>query len=118
LLQGTIFSALLIAVDSVLVLGCLSRGVAIISAFFKFLLCGHNCCCYFFCNEQYYLSHGATMLTLFCNTKVFDQPFVAMPVAERSVLLQVQRRFIAMVRDCDWCNQFYRGHFGIFTRLL
>jgi hypothetical protein len=36
-------------------------------------------------------------------------------VANRPASLQALWRFIAMVKDCDWCNQSYLGRFGAFT---
>jgi hypothetical protein len=41
--------------------------------------------------------------------------FVAMVVGETQVSLQALWRFIAMVKGCDWGNQFYRECFGTFT---
>jgi hypothetical protein len=87
-----ILSALLIVVNCVLVLVRLSRVVAIISAISMFHLCGHNCCCYCFCNEQHCLLHGATMTALLpgmMTQKSFTNAFVAMEVADRSASLQV-----------------------------
>jgi hypothetical protein len=43
--------------------------------------------------------------------------FLAMVVAERPVSLQALWRFIAMVRGCNWRNQFYPERFGAFTIL-
>ncbi len=86
LLRGTILSALLITVDNVLALGCLSRVVAIIRAISMFHFCGHNCCCCSFCNEQHCLSHGATKPTLLpamLTQKSLTDAFVAMVGAGR-----------------------------------
>jgi hypothetical protein len=47
--------------------------------------------------------------------KSFTNTFVAMAVVERPVSLQALWRFIAMMRDCDWHNQFYCKCFGIFA---
>jgi hypothetical protein len=46
--------------------------------------------------------------------KSLTNTFVAMAVADRPASLQVLWRFIAIVRDCNWCNQFNREHFGAF----
>jgi hypothetical protein len=49
------------------------------------------------------------------NIIIFTNGFVVMAVAEKPISVQVLRRFIAIMRDCDWCNQFYCGLFGAFT---
>jgi hypothetical protein len=41
--------------------------------------------------------------------------FVAMVVAKRPVSLQVLWHFIAMMRDCNWHDQFYQERFGVVT---
>jgi hypothetical protein len=49
------------------------------------------------------------------DTKVLDQHFFVVAVANRPASSQVLWCFIAMVRDCDWHNQFYCECFGTFT---
>jgi hypothetical protein len=91
-----ILSVLLIAVISVLALGRLSKVVVIISAISMFHLCGHNCCCYCFCNEQHCLLCSATMSTLLSamtTQKSLTNAFVAMAVADRPASLQALWRF-------------------------
>jgi hypothetical protein len=56
-----------------------------------------------------------TLLAAMQHKKSLTDGFIAMVVADRPASLQALWRFIAMVRDHDWCNQFNHECFGAFT---
>ncbi len=87
------------------------------SVWYPYSICGHNCCCYCFCNEEHCLLQGATLLALLTTMmtqKSLTDAFVAVAVKEAQASLQVLWCFITMIRDCNWLNQVYCKHFGTF----
>ncbi len=80
--------------------------------------CADTMVCYLFCNKQPWLPCGTTLLMLLLTMtteKAMIDAFIAMVAAEAQASLQAVWCFIAMMRDRDWHDQFYRRHSGAFT---